>query len=159
MTGGNTGDFLARVSERARVPQDDAEALVRDFMGALTGVVDRESWDLVRRLMPEPIEVSWEDGADYESTNVEQFLLEVSRREPVAEDRAAEHARAVASAIREQATAEELEHLASTIQDDDVLALFEETRGGLTAPETPTEGEKAIHSPPEPQHPANGEEA
>lgn len=140
-------EFIARVAELARIPEDDAGSLVRDFLAALTGMVDRQTWDLIRSLVPGEIGVSWEEGADYEPTTIEQFLLDVSRREPVATERGAEHARAVAEAVREQATESELRQLASAIQDDDLLALFEETRGELTTPQTPTEGMEAIHSP------------
>lgn len=140
-------EFIARVAELARIPEDDARSLVRDFFAALTGMVDRETWNLIRSLVPGEVEISWDEDADYETTTIEQFLLDVSRREPVAMDRAAEHARAVAEAVREQATESELRQLASAIEDDDLLALFEETRGELTTPQTPTEGTEAIHSP------------
>lgn len=140
-------DFAARVAERARVPEADAKPLVKSFLAALSGIVDRETWNLIRALVPDDIEMTWEDGADYESSTVEQFLLDQSNREPVRTDRAAEHARAVAGAVRERATDEELRQLVSLVQNDDILALFEEERGELTAPDSPTKGAKAIHSP------------
>lgn len=140
-------DFFARVAERAGIPKADARPLVKNFLAALSGTVDRETWNLIRSLIPAEIEMAWEDGADYEPSTVEQFLLDQSNREPVRADRAAEHARAVAGVIRERAPDEDLSRLASLVQDDDILALFEETRGELTTPEAPTEGDRAIHSP------------
>lgn len=140
-------EFFARVAERAGIPEADARPLVKSFLAALSGTVDREPWNLIRSLIPAEIEMTFKDGADYESSTVEQFLLDQSNREPVRADRAAEHARAVAGAIRERATHEDLGRLASLVQHDAILALFEETRGELTTPEAPTEGDRAIHSP------------
>lgn len=140
-------DFVARVAERARIPEADARPLVKNFLAALSGIVDRETWNLIRDLVPDEIEMAWEDGADYEPSTIEQFLLDQSDREPVRADRAAKHARAVAGAVREWATDEELRQLTSLVQHDDVLALFEETRGELTTADSPTKGDRAIHSP------------
>lgn len=148
----NKLDFLADVAERARIPTGDADDLIRDFMGALSGVVERDAWDLVRRLVPEQIQISWDEATAQGTTRVEHFLLELSKREPVEESRAADHARAVGVTIGEQATDQELEKLASLIRDDDVLALFEQDRGGLTLPDTPTQGKKALQSPPSPEN-------
>lgn len=147
MEAPRNNDFLSRVAQRARIPKEDAGALINGFMGALTVILQEDTWHQVRDLVPMETSVEWEAPPADDRPTVEQFLLEMSKRESVEPDRAADHARAVAGAIRERASDEELDRLAASIHNDDVLALFESVRGELSAPARPTEGEEAIQTP------------
>lgn len=129
-------DFVAEVSERARLDEHDARSLIEDFLHALPGFVTRETWDLIADLTPGDVDVDWEEMPPREDRSIEAFLLEMSSEERVESRRAAEHARAVAETIRSRATREQAESLQSAIRDESLLALFETERGELTSQPT-----------------------
>lgn len=145
--GPGRAEFLSRVAERANVPEEQASGLVDDFLTALAKTVDRGTWEKIQEIVPMAVDAQQGEVGEKPLT-IEQFLLELSGREPVADERAATHARAVAGAIREEASESQFEQLRSRMEDDTLLALFEEERGELTAVADPTDGEIAQHTPP-----------
>lgn len=145
--GSDRAGFLSQVAERANVPHEDAADLVDEVLRELARILDPESWRKVREIVP--FEVDVESSGDGQSLSMERFLVELSGEEPVQEERAARHARAVAGAIRDAASESQIEQLSHLIEDDSVLALFEERRGELTTVPEPSDGEIAQHTRPE----------
>jgi len=142
--GSGRDGFLVRIAERANVPDDEAADLVEDVLRELAKVLDGESWTKIQEILP--FEVDIEPSG--QSMSIEEFLTELSGDEPVEDERAAIHARAVAGTIGEAATKSQVEELSSLIEDETVLALFEERRGELTTVPDPSDGELAQHTPP-----------
>lgn len=139
-------EFLAAVAARANVPDADAADLVSDFLSAIAGAIDEDAWEAVRALVPTSSDERAPEAPS--SATIEEMLIEMSGEEGVAEDRVASHARAVAMAVRDRASTQQLRRLAELIQDDTVLALFEEHRGELTSVPEPSDGDVAQHTPP-----------
>ncbi|HXV70652.1 MAG TPA: DUF2267 domain-containing protein [Acidimicrobiia bacterium] len=142
--GSGRGGFLELVAERANLPYHDAADLVDEVLRELAKVLDRESWTKIQEILP--LEVDIEPFG--QSLSIEEFLMKLSRDEPVQDERAAIHAGAVAGTIGETASESRLEELSALIEDDTVLALFEERRGELTTVPNPSDGELAQHTPP-----------
>ena len=147
MISDRTG-FLSRVSERANVPPAEAGDLVEEVLDQLAKVLDPKSWETIEDILP--FEVGAASSGDHRSLSIEQFLVELSGDEPVEAERAASHARAVAETIRDAATEPQLRRLSTQIQDDAILALFEEHRGELTSVPEPSGGDIAQHTKPKP---------
>jgi uncharacterized protein (DUF2267 family) len=127
--------FVEDLAERAYLREEDAHELIVDFLEALPGFVDRETWDLISAMVPIEVTVDWEQVGEQEDLTMEEFLVEMSQEEGVESTRAAEHARAVAETIRSNADPEQMERLRSTMMNEDLLALFESVRGEFTFPE------------------------
>lgn len=138
--------FLSRVSERANVPQSEAADLVEEVLDDLANVLDPTSWETIQDILP--FEVGDGSSGSDRSLSIEQFLVELSGDEPVGAERAASHARAVAGTIREAATEPQLRKLSNQIEDEAILALFEEHRGELTSVPEPSDGDIAQHTTP-----------
>lgn len=134
--------FYTAVSEEARLPRDDARDLVSDFLNAISSFVGEDAWGVLVGLAPDDIGVEQSDEVDVEGT-IEEFLLEMSDVEAVEAGRAAEHARVVAETLRSRADDSQLEDLRESIENDELLALFELSRGELTEPQMPTAGSQA----------------
>ena len=134
--------FYAAISDEARLPATDTHALVSDFLNAISGFVSDDAWEVLMELSPADVKVERQVMTQAEGT-IEDFLLEMSDVESVEAGRAAEHARVVAEALRSRADRKHLEALKAAIADDEVLALFELSRGELTETDTPTAGQQA----------------
>lgn len=134
--------FYSAVSEQARLPVGDARDLVSDFLNAISGFVGEDAWGVLVELAPDDVGVEQSDEGDFEGT-VEEFLLEMSDVEAVEAGRAAQHARVVAETLRSRADESQLEELRESIENDELLALFELSRGELTEPQMPTAGSQA----------------
>lgn len=139
--------FYATVSEEARLPAGDAHALVSDFLRAISSFVGEDAWAVLVSLAPDDVQVEQEDATDTQGT-IEQFLLQMSDAESIETGRAAEHARVVAETLRSRADESQLDDLRESIENEELLALFELSRGELTGPETPT-AEAQSREPPE----------
>lgn len=144
--GSGRDGFLERVAERANLPYHDAADIVDEVLRELAKVLDRESWTKIQEILP--FEVDIEPSG--QPLSIEESLMELSRDEPVRDERAAIHARAVAGTIGETASESQLEELSALIEDDTVLALFEERRGELT------NGPRSERWGAGPAHPAHG---
>ncbi|MGH8945540.1 MAG: DUF2267 domain-containing protein [Acidimicrobiia bacterium] len=130
--------FIAEVADRARLSNDDARRLVEDFLHAIAGFVSPEAWELIADLTPLDVSLDPDEAEpDPEDREIEDFLLVMSDEEEVESPRAAEHARAVAETIRSRTGSDQLARLRSLVSNEDVLALFETTRGELTSSESP----------------------
>lgn len=99
MMGSDRDEFISKIAERANVPEEDAADLVRDFLRELAKTLDRSSWEKVQEFVPLSVEVQ-SDG-EQQSLTIEEFLVELSGEEPVEDELAGGHARAVAGVIRE----------------------------------------------------------
>lgn len=133
----DASSFVEDLSERAYLSEEDAQTLIVDFLEALPGFVDRETWELIADMVPVKVTVDWDQRGEQEDLTMEDFLLEMSAEEGVESTRAAEHARAVAETIHDHSNPAQIERLRSTMVNEDLLALFESTRGELTSHEEP----------------------
>lgn len=134
--------FYAAIADEAHLPESDAQVLVADFLDAISRFIGDDAWGTLLDLVPDGPEVDRKDGERTEGT-IEDFLLEMSDVESVEAGRAAEHARIVAEKLRSRADESHLERLRESIENEELLALFELRRGELTEPEMPTAGERA----------------
>jgi hypothetical protein len=128
-------NFYAAVSEEARLPVSDARDLVCEFFSAISGFVGHEAWGVLADLAPQDVKLGRTSHVEGGGT-LEQFLTKMSGVESVETGRAAEHARVVAEALRSRADPSQLEMLQALIEDDELLALFELSRGELTEANT-----------------------
>jgi hypothetical protein len=92
---------------------------VSDFFGAISSFLDEDAW---------------------------RVLVDLG---PSGPGRAARDARVVAEALRSRADQSHLEKLSESIQNEELLALFELSRGELTETEMPTAGKRAQSGEPE----------
>jgi hypothetical protein len=140
--------FYAGISAEARLPERDTRDLVSDFFNAISAFLADDAWRVLVDLVPGEMAVARDNGTKTDGT-IEEFLLEMSDAESVETGRAAEHARVVAEALRSRADDSHLEALRDSIENDELLALFELSRGELTEAETPTAGQRAqLRDPP-----------
>lgn len=132
----DTSRFVKDLAESAHLNKEDAQDLIADFLEALPGFVDRETWDFIHELVPVEVTADWEQvGGEPEDRTMEEFLVEMSREEGVESPRAAEHARAIAETIHSHSDPDQMERLRSMMVNEDLLALFESVRGELSSPD------------------------
>jgi peroxiredoxin len=125
-------EFYARVADEARIPAEEAPVLVSAFLNALAPFLGEEGRVVVRELAPEGMEVPEIEKRDPEA-GVEDLLQTALEDSSIASGRPAEHARVVAEALRSRADEGQLRRLERSVEDEDVLSLFEVSRGELTA--------------------------
>lgn len=124
--------FFEYVSKEARVPESDARALVQDFLRAISYFIGESATSVLADIAPTDLTVPSPAGNRQAEATIEEFLLEMSDEESVAEDRAADHARVVAEALRMRADGATVQRLKDSIENEEILALFELERGELT---------------------------
>lgn len=136
-------EFFGRVSNEARVREEDARLLVEDFLRSISEYIGKEAAQVLQDIAPAglSVEKSEQNIRDEEST-IKEFLLAMSDEESAPTEQAAKHARAVAQALRERADATSLRRLRELVENEEILALFELDRGELTEVEPPKAGER-----------------
>lgn len=125
-------EFYARLAEEARVSGEDAPALVRAFLSAVAPSLGKDARAVVSELAPEGMEIPEVDERDGQA-GVEALLQAALDDSSIASGRPAEHARVVAEALRSRADESQLRRLVASVDDEDVLSLFETDGGELTA--------------------------
>lgn len=139
--GQSDSDFYAAIAEGAHIPVAQAPSLVEDFLNAISEFVSDDALEILVDLAPPNLSLS-RTRPERDEATVEQFLVTMSGEEAVAAGRAAEHARVVAEALRSRSDPSLLEDLQDAIADDEILALFELTRGEMTTQDRPTAVER-----------------
>lgn len=129
--GGDDSAFLARVAEEARVPSAEAPALVNEVLAALAPSLGPEARSVISDIAPEGIAVPEPAGTDRDN-GVEGVVESSEEEAAVASGRGVEHTRVVAEALARRADPDQLRRLIDSIDDEDVLALFESVRGEMT---------------------------
>jgi peroxiredoxin len=129
---GSDEEFYARIADEARIPAEEARALVRAFLEAVAPSLGDDARAVVSELAPEGLVVPTRGARDPDA-GVESLLLAALEESSVATGRPAEHARVVAEALRSRANETQLRRLEAAVDDEDVLSLFESERGELTA--------------------------
>jgi peroxiredoxin len=129
---GTDEEFYARIADEARIPAEEARALVRAFLEAVAPSLGDDARAVVSELAPEGLLVPTAAARDSDA-GVESLLLAALEESSIATGRPAEHARVVAEALRSRANGTQLRRLEAAVDDEDVLSLFESERGELTA--------------------------
>ena len=101
-------DFIGDVAEAAALEREDARNLVPEFVNTFSLFVDDSSQAMLIDLIPDTLQSRAGNVDDAEQPTLKDLFLALSRREDVTEDRAAVHARAVASAMAKHCDEAEL---------------------------------------------------
>lgn len=136
-------EFYAHISNEARIPVEDAPSLVQGFLKAISEYVGEEAASVLEDVAPRGTRVGKSDPSVRDDGSIEQFLLDTSEEEAVEEGRAADHARVVAQALRARADESQWQRFQASIEEENILALFEFDRGELTDVDQPTAGRRA----------------
>lgn len=132
--GWDSGDdsaFLARIADEARVPEEEAPALVREVVAAISSSLGQEARAVLAKITPSGLMASPtpDPGAD---DGVEDVIESSIDEAAVASGRGAEHTRVVAEALADRADTDQLRRLIDAIEDEDIRALFESDRDEMT---------------------------
>lgn len=133
--------LLRAVMDKARLDSEkEAEEIGRAVTDAMSTHFEPEAWAVIEEVLPESWIGEGRDRSRPQAGSVQDFFTDIGDSRDVGSAEAARYARVVAESIRENLSAEQVDVLEDTLNDD-LLALFEtDRRGELTGAAGYTEG-------------------
>lgn len=134
-TQSRDAEFFARIAEEAGIPLEEAPGLVSRFLRALAPWLSAEAVSVIDEIAPAEVDLAHhDDGSD--DDDALDAVLSATPEGPEA-GKSGMLARVIAEALSDRADAHQLRRLEESIDDEDLLALFERVRGEMTHQQPP----------------------